>query len=253
MSDAGDNTHDLDGRRILITGAASGIGRCTAELFAARGARLALLDLNAAALKDAARKLSAEAVSADVSDEDAVRGAVAAAAQALGGLDGVVNAAGIPGNSPLSDTTLGEWARVMAVNAGGTFLVCREAARWLRQSTHRTTIVNVASGAAFLPGTSSACYAASKGAVVTFSKAIAHELAPGIRVNVVCPGGVLTPMMGVTLGDANAVAPPSAAMYALKRMAQPIEIANAILFLTSSASSFMTGSAIAVDGGRTYH
>lgn len=238
----------LVGRRILITGAGSGIGRRTASLFAREGARLALLDLNGAAVAQAAAESGGAAHTADVADEASVNAAVAEAAAALGGIDGVVNAAGITLTGSLAETEMRIWRRVMSVNLDGTFLVCRACLPWLQQAPF-ATIVNIASGQALLPGPSLAAYAASKGGVLTLTRALAVELAPRIRVNAICPGIVDTPMVAGSVRDAA----PDLSRYALRRMGTALEIAQTLLFLTSRESAFVTGAALAVDGGRTFH
>jgi NAD(P)-dependent dehydrogenase (short-subunit alcohol dehydrogenase family) len=238
----------LAGRRILITGGASGIGRATCELFAREGAAVAVLD------RDAARIATGHAIAADVSDAASVSRAVQQAAQALGGLDGLVNAAGIFINRNLLETTPEEWNKTIAVNLTGTFLCVQAAVPLLRQA-ERATVVNIASGVGLLPtGGGSTAYVASKGGVIAMTRTLAAELAPAIRVNAICPGAVETPMTDGTLRDAaGAVVPAIAHRYALGRPAAPDEIAAAILFLTAHESSFVTGVNLAVDGGRTYH
>jgi NAD(P)-dependent dehydrogenase (short-subunit alcohol dehydrogenase family) len=238
----------LAGRRILITGGASGIGRATCELFAHEGAAIAVLD------RDAARMTAGHAIAADVSDAASVARAVREAAAALGGLDGLVNAAGIFINRNLLETTPDEWNRTIAVNLTGTFFCVQAAVPLLRQA-ERATIVNIASGVGLLPtGGGSTAYVASKGGVIAMTRTLAAELAPAIRVNAICPGAVETPMTDGTLRDAaGAVVPAIATRYALGRPAEPAEIAAAILFLTAHESSFVTGVNLAVDGGRTYH
>ena len=241
----------LTGRRVLMTGAASGIGLATARKFAQAGATLALFDRNAAGLQAIAGELGVFSATVDLVDESAIRDAVAAAARSLGGLDGVVNVAGLGGiGDPLGDMKLADWNYVLAVNLTAPFLVSREALPHLTQAGGGT-IVNVASASGLAPtAPCMGAYCASKGGVVMFSKAMAMELAPSIRVNVVCPGAVDTPL----LVDAFRTAVKSASSpYALKRLAEADEIANVILFLTSAESSFVTGTAFAVDGGRTYH
>jgi NAD(P)-dependent dehydrogenase (short-subunit alcohol dehydrogenase family) len=184
----------LRGRRILITGAASGIGRRTAELFAAEGAALALLDRNAEGLAEAARAMRGAAVEADVTQEASVAQAVAQAATAIGGIDGVVNAAGIVLHGSVLDVDVSAWRRVIEVNLTGTYIVVRCCLPWLRQAP-LATIVNIASGQGLLPNVPNmTAYAASKGGVVNLTRALAAELAPAIRVNSVCPGMVDTPM-----------------------------------------------------------
>ena len=240
----------LVGRRILITGAASGIGLATARLMAAQGAQLALLDISAGPLKRLACELDAYAAVADLQSERGIRRAVAASAAAMRGIDGVVNVAGIGGAGFLGDTTLSAWNRVLSVNLTAPFLVCREALPHLK-AAGAATIVSVASGQGLLPSSPGmSAYVASKGGLVMFSKALAIELAPHIRVNVVCPGVVDTPLLPASMREA---AKSAQSPYALKRIAEASEIADAIAYLSSSASSFVTGVALAVDGGRTFH
>ncbi len=238
----------LENRKILITGGASGIGRATCELFAREGAAVAVLD------RDTAQVAGAHAIAGDVSDATSVARAMLQAAQVLGGLDGLVNAAGVFINRGLMDTTIDEWNMTIAVNLTGTFLCVQAAVPLLRQ-TERATIVNIASGVGLLPtGGGSTAYVASKGGVIAMTRAMAAELAPGIRVNAVCPGAVETPMTAGTLRDpAGTVVPAIVNRYALGRPAAPEEIAAGILFLTAHESSFVTGINLAVDGGRTYH
>src|SRR5215475_324762 len=235
----------LKGRRILITGAASGIGRRTAELFAAEGAALTLLDCDRKRLAEVARETGGVAAEADVTQEASVARAVEQGAAAMGGIDGVVNAAGIVIHGSVLDVGVADWQLVLGVNLTGTYIVTRCCLPWLSKASG-ATIVNIASGQGLLPNRPEmTAYAASKGGVVNLTRALAAELAPAIRVNSVCPGMVDTPM--------TADGPRDATPYALKRIADPLEIANAILFLTGSESSFVTGAALAVDGGRTFH
>jgi NAD(P)-dependent dehydrogenase (short-subunit alcohol dehydrogenase family) len=240
----------LEGRHVLITGAASGIGLATAHLLRLQGARLALLDREKVPLRKLGEELDAFVAEVELQDEAAVCRAVADSAAALGQIDGIVNVAGIGGAGPLGEASLADWNRVLAVNLTAPFLVCREALKHLR-SAERGTIVNVASGQALLPSTIGlSAYCASKGGLVTLTKALALELAPRIRVNAVCPGVVDTPLIPRSmLESAKAADSP----YAQKRIGEPQEIADAILFLTSDESTFITGAALAVDGGRTYH
>lgn len=235
----------LRGRRILITGAGSGIGKKTAEMFASEGARLALLDLCIEELNGNRKDFDAHVFEADVSDEISVSLAVEQAASAMGGIDGVVNAAGIMHRGYVDEVDASAWRRIIDVNLTGTYIVVRSCLPWLKKS-HNSTIVNIGSGQSLLPNSPArTAYAASKGGVVNLTRALAAELAPAIRVNSVCPGLVNTPMAeGVKENAGN---------YALKRLAEPVEIVNAIMFLTCGKSSFITGAALAVDGGRSYH
>ena len=235
----------LHGRRIVITGAASGIGWRTSEVFAAEGAKLSLFDRSIEGLRDIASRTGGEAFEVDVTDEVAVVRAAEAAALKMGGVDGIVNAAGIVLRGSVGDVTAEMYRRVLDVNLMGPYIVVRSCLKWLLESPS-ATIVNIASGQGLLPNSPEmTAYAASKGGVVTLTRALAAELAPTVRVNSVCPGMVNTPMTNGGQGD---VSP-----YAMKRVADPLEIAQVILFLTGSESSFMTGTAVAVDGGRTFH
>lgn len=235
----------LQGRRILITGAGSGIGRATAQLFAAEGAALTLLDRDKHGLSETASALGANAFAADVTDETSVADAVEQGAAAMGGIDGIVNAAGVMLRGSVMEVGVAEWRRVLEINLTGTYIVVRCCLPWLQRASD-ATIVNLGSGQSLLPNSPDrTAYSASKGGVLNLTRALAAELAPGIRANTVCPGLVDTPMAEGVQGNFG--------NYALRRLAQPNEIAQAILFLTSSESSYVTGSALAVDGGRSFH
>jgi NAD(P)-dependent dehydrogenase (short-subunit alcohol dehydrogenase family) len=235
----------LRGRRIVITGAASGIGKAAAVLFAAEGARLALFDMDEEGARRTAQQTGGLAFRADVTDEASLEHAATQAAQGLGGIDGVVNAAGIMPTGRMADTPAAVWRKVIEVNLTGTWLVSRACLPWL-QKERGSTIVNIASGAGLLPNAPGiTAYAASKGGVVNLTRAMAAELAPDIRVTCVCPGMVDTPMAdGFRSNVGN---------YALKRIADPQEIAKVLMFLSSADSSYVTGAILAADGGRTFH
>ncbi len=244
----------LAGRKILITGSASGIGRATAVLCAREGAKVAVLDRSAEAAEAVASSIGGAAFTVDVADPGSVASAVERAAAAMGGLDGVVNAAGIFSSEGLTDTSPELFNKILTVNITGTFLVIRAAERFLR-AAKSATVVNIGSGVGLKPtGPGSTAYVASKGGVIAMTRALAMELAPKIRVNVVCPGMVDTAMTeGFIMNNQGVLRPELAALYALGRAATAEELANAILFLTSDEASFITGIALPVDGGRTYH
>ena len=247
-------TGKLTGRRILLTGGASGIGRATAALFVNEGATLGIIDVDAAGLEQVAAETGAAIECCDLIDGDATDAAVAALAARLGGIDGVVNCAGITFSCLLGELEPAAWRRMMAVNLDAPYRVCRAALPWLRQAASGT-IVNVASGQALVPNAPGiAAYAASKAGLVAFTKALGAELAPSIRANVLCPGVVVTPMtQAIFEGYDSPDAAAFVQQYALKRTAKPSEMAEVILFLTSDASSYVTATVIAADGGRTFH
>lgn len=245
----------LNDRRILVTGAASGIGRAIAELFSAQGARVALLDREPAVMEVTRSVQGGIGFNVDVTDEAAVTDAVASSAARLGGIDGVVNAAGVDLVAAIGETPLAQWNRVLAVNVTGPFLVCRAAVPWLRAAS-QATVVNIASGAGLRPLARRTAYCASKAALVMFGRALSMEVAPTVRVNTICPGIIDTPMFRASYEsapDPNAEFMRILDRYLIKRVGAPSEIAQAALFLTSPASSFMTGATMAVDGGRTFH
>ena len=246
---------DFSGRRILVTGGARGIGWASAERFLTGGAQVALLDRNAEALAALPQQPGLHVIAVDLADADAVRAAVDRGASAMGGLDGVVNSAGLDLREPIETMSDADWDRLMAVNLTAPMLVCRAAMPHLREAGGGS-IVNVSSGAGLQPLKHRTAYCASKAGLQMFSKALALEAAEfGVRVNVVCPGAVETELFRSSLPTDN----PEPALqavrdrYALARIAEPDEIAAAIAFLVSRDASYMTGTAIAVDGGRTFH
>jgi len=253
MNDTAAGTR-LAGRKVLITGAASGIGLACARLFAAQGAKVALLDVNAAGLARAAEACGGVPIVVDLLDAAATAAAVEAAAAAMGGLDGLVNSAGLATLGPLAELSLADWSRTVAVNLTAPFVICKAALPWLTAAGG--TVVNIASGAGLLPsGGGSTAYSGSKGGLIAFTKALAAELAPTVRANVVCPGLVKTPMTEFVFEgyEDRPLEAPAVARYAMRRPADPVEIANGCLFLTSAESSYVTGSTLAIDGGRTFH
>jgi NAD(P)-dependent dehydrogenase (short-subunit alcohol dehydrogenase family) len=244
----------LVGRRIVLTGAASGIGLATAELFAAEGAKLALVDLQEAALVAAAKATGGTAFPADITSESSIEVAVDAAAKSMGGIDGLVHVAGVTTMAPVEKTDLATWQRMIDVNLTGTFLTCKAALKWLKQE-ESATVVTIASGAAIRPGAGGASYGAAKAGVILLTKAIALEHAPKIRANVICPGGTDTPMSRQAMGQFSEEQQKAfvRSNYAMQRFGRPEEIANGILYLTSAESSWTTGVTLPIDGGRTFH
>lgn len=239
---------------MLVTGAASGIGEAIAHLFHEEGAALALIDRDEAALVRVCNALGAFPVPLDLADTGAIGSAVQRAAQAMGGLDGIVNCAALAEAVAIEDMDDALVLRFHAVNMIAPYVICREALPYLRRSPG-ATIVNIASGQGLLPNApKNTAYASTKGGLIAFSKSLAAELAPAIRVNAVCPGITNTPLVAPFIaGFDDPADAPFVQQYAMRRLAEPIEIARAVLFLSCSDSSYITGTAMAVDGGRTFH
>jgi NAD(P)-dependent dehydrogenase (short-subunit alcohol dehydrogenase family) len=237
----------LDGRKILITGAASGMGREIADLFVCQGARLALLDRNEPDLAGVGQSLAMPWFGCDVSDRAQVDRVVAAAGEAFGGLDGVVNAAGILNIMPIAELAPESWDRMLAVNLTGPFNVVKAALPFLRRA-ERATIVNIASVSALMPMAGTAGYSASKAGLAMFTKAIAFDLGPTIRANSICPGVIRTEMTRY-LWENPAHAQRATDRVALKRLGEPGDVARAALFFSTEDSGFTTGTEFPVDGG----
>lgn len=245
---------DLRGQRALVTGGAGGIGAACCRLLGEAGATVVVADRDPARAQEVAGALkkagiAADAFELDVTDEAAVKVAFAAL-DARGGVDILINNAGISIRKALTDLSLAEWDRVFAVNATGAFLMSRAAALGMKARGHGA-IVNVASimglsGGGPYPNPS---YQASKGALVNLTRALAVELAPaGIRVNAVAPTWVRTEFIGELSQNASALQQIEALMP-MKRIAEADEAAAAVLFLASPASSMTTGAVVPVDGG----
>ncbi|GAA0274726.1 SDR family oxidoreductase [Cryptosporangium japonicum] len=237
---------ELDGLRALVTGGASGIGLAIATAFRAEGARVAVLDVADSGPADVVY------VQADLADDDAVRAAVASVVSRLGGLDVLVNNAGIGAQGSVEQSTDAEWHRVLDVNVVGTARVSRAAWPHLREST-RGAIVNTASIASTAGLPQRAVYSASKGAVSALTRAMAADGMPdGIRVNAVNPGTADTPWVGRLLDSAPDPAAERTALEARQphgRLVSAEEIAHAVVYLASPRAGSTTGVELAVDGG----
>jgi NAD(P)-dependent dehydrogenase (short-subunit alcohol dehydrogenase family) len=249
-----------DGRVALVTGAASGIGFATARRLAADGFRLALADVDALGLDAAVTSLGSDlaiAIPTDVRSFDACAEAVALAAGRFGGLDVLVNCAGVWVEGATDTMTEADWDRVVDVNLKGTFQMCRHAIPALEASGG--CIVNVSSDAGLWGNKGAAIYSASKGGVTILTKALAVELAErGIRVNAVCPGDVDSPMIryqAETFGGGDPEAYLSHLLEAYPqrppRFIRPDEVAELIAFLCSERATPITGAAISIDFGLT--
>lgn len=248
----------MHGRVALVTGAGSGIGRATALLLAQEGARVAASDIDAQAAEESAALLRAAggeaiALRLDVTSTDDARSAVAATVAAFGHLDAAVNNAGIEGTiAALHELDEADWGRAIAVNLTGVFHCLKhELAAMLPRGAG--SIVNVSSVLGVAGLGSAAGYTAAKHGVIGLTKTAALEAGPqGVRVNAVCPGFIETPMAQrsrAIVGDEVYVGVRQ--LHALKRLGEPEEIAEAIVWLLSDAASFVTGSAMLADGGYT--
>jgi NAD(P)-dependent dehydrogenase (short-subunit alcohol dehydrogenase family) len=251
----------LDTKGVLITGAASGIGRATALAAGEEGARLVLGDVNAdagEAVCEEVRAAGGEAsfVRCDVTSESDVEAMVSSAVSTLGRLDGAFNCAGILGIVALTtDTPLEDWKRILDVDLNGVFLCTKHELRTMVPQGSGS-ILNMASAAGLIGWPGASGYVAAKHGVVGLSKAAAVEFAPqGVRVNSMCPSYTETPMVSDLFdnllgGDQTAV-DGARANHPIGRFAQPAEIAAACVWLLSDKASFVTGTAMSVDGGYT--
>jgi 3-oxoacyl-[acyl-carrier protein] reductase len=244
----------FDGKVLFATGGGSGLAAATARRFASEGGTVALVDLDIERAGDVAAELpGAIALEANVADETAVRTAVQAAHERLGSIDCVFNGAGHADFGPIEDWSYERFQKMMNVHVGGTFLVCREVIPLMRENGSGS-IVNVSSIAALVAQPNNAPYGAAKGAILAFSRQIAGDVAPDIRVNVVAPGRVLTGMtrpLYTERGDFEKGAEVAAQLNMVKRLGQPEEIASTVCFLLSDDASFITATLIVPDGGET--
>lgn len=247
----------LENKKAIVTGGAGGIGRATSLAFAAEGASVAVVDLNAEAAEAVAEEIRAAggnaiAIGADVSSEDDIIRVVATANEAFEGIDVVFNNAGIIRRTTAVETTVEEWDRVFGVNVRSIFLMCKHVVPVMK-ANGGGSIVNTGSGWGLKGGGQAISYCASKGAVVNMTRALAIDHGPdGIRVNSVNPGDVDTGMLrdeAKQLGQDQAGFLAEAAERPLNRMGQPSEIAAAVVWLASDDASYVTGSALVVDGG----
>jgi NAD(P)-dependent dehydrogenase (short-subunit alcohol dehydrogenase family) len=243
----------FEGRTVLVTGAATGLGFATARAFGRAGARAAVNDLSDERVERAVATLAGEGIActgfaADVRDPDGMRAMVAAVEQQLDGIDVLVANAGVYPNTPFLDITEDEWQRVIDTNVNGVFRTCQAAARVMARQGRGGQIVTLSSGAANHAIWGWSHYCASKAAVVLLTKGMALELAPhDIRVNSVLPGYIDVEEGGRHLAESYRQA--ARAAIPRGRPGRPEDIANAIVLLCSPLADFVTGTTLVVDGG----
>jgi NAD(P)-dependent dehydrogenase (short-subunit alcohol dehydrogenase family) len=242
----------LEGRVAVITGGGSGIGLATARRFAAEGARVVVVDVNADSGKAAAEEVGGEFVAVDVTAEDAVRELFDGVVARHGRVDVAFNNAGIspPDDDSILETGLDAWERVQRVNLTSVYLCCKHAIpHMLRQG--KGSIINTASFVALMgAATSQISYTASKGGVLAMTRELGVQFArQGVRVNALCPGPVNTPLLKELFAKDPERAARRLVHVPMGRFAEPTEIAAAVAFLASDDSSFMTANTFVVDGG----
>jgi 3-oxoacyl-[acyl-carrier protein] reductase len=236
----------LSGRTALVTGAAQGIGLAIARGLSAAGARVCVADLEP--LEDCVTSVGDGAVSVvgDVADEAGARGMVDAAREALGGVDILINNAGIMTEKRLEEMSVAEFDREFAVNVRGVFLVTRAALPHLRRGRAPARIINIASELVVMGKPGAAAYASTKGAIVALTRSWARELAPDLLVNAIAPGptdtALLRRMVTKSFEEIERAVP-------LGRVARPSEIADAAVWLAGDGATFVTGQTIGVTGG----
>ncbi len=246
----------LQGRRAVITGAARGIGAEIARTFHEEGAQLVLIDIAADEVRELADRLDAESIVVDLSDASATSDAISAAIRTLGGIDVLVNNAGVLKMAPILDMTIENWDLTFDVNVRSMFVTTQVAGRVMRDQDivgeRRGTIINMASMGGKLGSPNQAHYAASKAAVIAFTRVTAMEFGPfDITANCICPGYVLTEMGESTRTDEMVQA--WSAKSPLGRLAQPCDVAKMAKFLASDDASYCTGQAMNVSGGMVMH
>ncbi len=243
-------TLPLRGKHALVTGAASGIGRETALELARRGADVALVDLaSCAALAEEIAAMGRKAVSleADVGDEVQAPAAVRSALDGLGGLDILVNCAGMMLTKPLLEMPIEDFDRIVRVNLRGTYLIGREGIKVMTEQGGGGRIVNIASDLAYLGRAEFSAYCATKGAILSLTRSWAHEFAPHILVNSVAPGPVDTPMTSIKTMSPEWLEKETE--NPLGRIGRPEEIASVIAFLAGPEATFITGQSFGPNGG----
>jgi len=245
----------FEGLRVLVTGSTRGIGRATAAAFLEHGATVAIHGRRREDVARTVDELGGQrlcAVSGDLSTRSTCYQVVEAAIDELGGLDILVNNAGVFTEGPIEEVSEEAYDWLMSANVKGLFFCSQAAVPALRAA--RGSIVNVSSESGLVGNLNMALYCASKGAVTNLTRSLAFELAPDVRVNAVCPGSTMTDMLTGQADDPDAETPSFQELIdfaPMKRIAEPQEIADGILYLANPAAKFVTGAMLSIDGGST--
>ncbi|GAA1486618.1 SDR family NAD(P)-dependent oxidoreductase [Brachybacterium fresconis] len=247
------NDQDLTGRICLVTGAGSGIGHGIATRLTAEGAVVVIADIDEEAARSVAADLGGDSlpVAVDITDRDSVDAMTAQVTDRFGRIDVLVNCAGWDKVGPFLEQDTAIWDRIVAINLYGTLHCCQSVVRVMTEQGHGT-VVNIASDAARVGSSGEAVYSACKGGIVAFTKTLARESARvGITANVICPGPADTPLFAEMSEDNPKLRASLERAIPLRRLAQPEDLANAVAFLASPASSYITGQTLSVSGGLT--
>lgn len=246
----------LNGKKAIITGAASGIGQVTAKRFTEEGSAVACIDIDATQLEDTVDKLLRKKVNVigfvgDVSDPNAVNELVEKSVEKLGGVDILINNAGISYPGTIEDISYQDWNRNIAVNLSSFFLMSK--AVWPRYVEQNSgSIINMSSIMGLTGLRNSFAYCSCKAGIIAFTKSLAADGAPlGIRVNCICPGYVDTPLMNIALREVKGLGQAIIKQVPAQRMATAAEIANGFVFLASDQASYVNGANLVIDGAAT--
>ena len=244
---------EINGLAAIVTGGGSGLGAETARQLAAKGAKVALFDVNMEGAQAVAAEIGGLAIDCDVTSDEGVAAAIAQAQAAHGVARILINAAGIEIEETIETATLDQWNRIFAINVTGTFLTSKHALPLLRESEGHASIINFGSYDGFIADPELAAYCATKGAVHALTKAMACDHSPeGIRVNAVCPGYVDTPMLQSFFqenGDIDSLQQAVRDVHPLRTYGTPTDIANLVNWLASDEARYASGQLWVLDGG----
>ena len=241
----------LDDRIAIVTGAGRGIGRGIAEKLAAEGATVVATDVDATTAEETATAVGGLGIATDVTSRASVDAMVAQVRAELGRIDVLVNNAGYDKVGPFVDSDPADWDRVVAINLYGVLHMCHAVLPVMIEQG-AGTVVNLASDAGRVGSSGEAVYSATKGGIIAFTKTIAREVARnGVTANCVCPGPTDTPLFAELAADSPKLRDALTRAIPLRRLAQPVDIANTVAFLASAEAAFLTGQTVSVSGGLT--